>query len=228
MADALRKITSIFYDQDEIYADAYVTKCGYGEDLQSAMDKILRSGWRINKDVNNKFVLLTWVLRLYKNVKIRRIAALRDISKAKHLTPSSLEIKEMDKVADSLRKIDDSSLIEFATIIKESNPVDAKMREFKVNGLKKYEQDYYEYNMIRRNVNDQDEALWLMREVNTRISIIENYLETEKMSDSESKRWNNLYEKYLKLRDDLSSKIVYKDRFVGLQVNYPAIKGLDY
>lgn len=225
-SDALRKLNSIFFSDEEIKADAYVVKCGYGDALESAMEKIQRSSWNINTDVNNKLVLLCWCLRLYKNVKLKRIPALRSIRKAKALTPSQLEEKQLERLDDSLRRIDDSALME--SVLLEFTKPNEKFREFKIKGLKGFESDYYEYNMIKRNITDQDEALYLMRQINTRISVIENYIETEQMSDSERTRWDRLYDKYITLRDELSSKLVYKDRFIGLQVNYPNIKGLDY
>lgn len=224
-SDALRKITSIFFDEEEGKADSYVIKCGYGEALDSAMVKITKKAMLINSDVKNKFVVLTWALRLYKNIKLRRIDALRTIRKSVAITASELEKRQLRDLDDDLRRIDDASLME--SVVLEFTKPNEKFREIKIRGLKGFEQDYYEYNMIRRNITDQDEALWMMREINTRISIIENYLETEKLSTSESKRWSDLFDKYIKLRDDLSSKLVYKDRFVGLQVNYPSIKGLD-
>lgn len=225
-SDTIRKLTSIFFDTEEIKADEYVVKCGYGEELESAMEKIQKSGWNINKDVNDKLILFCWVMRLYKNVKIRRIAALRSIRKSKSLTASHFEKRALESLDNNLRRIDDSSLIE--SVVLEFTKPNEKLREFKVKGLKGFESDYYEFNMIRRNVTDQDDALYLMRQINTRISVIENYLETETMSENERVRWDKLYNKYITLRDVLSSKIVYKDRFVGIQVNYPEIKGLDY
>lgn len=225
-SDAIRKLTSIFFDTEEIKADEYVIKCGYGEELESAMAKIQKNSWNINGDVNDKLVLMSWVLRLYKNVKIRRIAALRTIRKSKALTASELERKQLESLDNSLRRIDDSSLME--SVVLEFTKPNEKFKEFKVKGLKGFESDYYEFNMIKRNVTDQDDALYLMRQINTRISVIENYLETETMSESERARWDKLFNKYITLRDELSSKLVYKDRFVGIQVNYPAIKGLDY
>lgn len=225
-SDAIRKITSVFFDYEEVDADEYVIKNGFGEQLTSAMDKILKNGYTINKDVNNKFVILTWVLRLYKNVKFRRIAALRSIRRSKSLTPSQLEKKQLDSLDDGLRRIDDSSLIE-AVVLEFTKP-NEKFREFKIKGLKGFDADYYEYKMITRNIADQDQAIYIVRQINTRLSVIDNFLETEKLTDSEKDRWQKLFDKYSELRDDLSSKITYKDRFVGLQVNYPSIKGLDY
>ena len=83
--------------------------------------------------------------------------------------------------------------------------------------------------MMARNVTDQDEALWMMREINARISIIENFLATEKnIPEKERDRWDTLFDNYIALRDNLAKTVTYKDRFVGIQVNYPAIKGMDY
>lgn len=225
-SDAVRKLTSVFFDDEEYKADEYAIKLGYGEDLVSAMQKIKQSAWHLNSDMSNKLIMLTWTLRLYKNVKMRRIAALRAIKRSKALTPSKVEIKQLDDLGESLRRIDDSTLMESVTDVMKSNK---KFLEFKIKGLKGFESDYYEYMMIKRNVTDQDEALYLMRQINSRLSIIENFLDTEpNLSESDRSRWSKLFDKYSDLRDELASKITYKDRFVGLQVNYPSIKGLDY
>lgn len=225
-SDAIRKLTSIFFDDEEYKADEYAIKLGYGDELVSAMQKIKKTAWHLNSDMSNKLIMLTWTLRLYKNVKMRRIAALRTIKKSKYLTPSKIEVKMLDDLGESLRRIDDSTLMES---VSDAIKFNKKFQEFKIKGLKGFESDYYEYMMIKRNVTDQDEALYLMRQINSRLSIIENFLDTEtNISESDRSRWTKLFDKYSDLRDNLASKLTYKDRFVGLQVNYPSIKGLDY
>ena len=40
---------------------------------------------------------MTWILRLYNNVKLKRLPAIKTLNKAKELTGSTLEKKELDE-----------------------------------------------------------------------------------------------------------------------------------
>lgn len=229
ITDTLRKVTSLFYRNDEeIMADSYVVKCGYGLELVSALKKISKNGWNLNQTVNNKFVVLAWCLRLYHDFNIRRIAALRSIKKSSELTGSELEKRQLLSLSDRLRSARGGMVRESVCLL-EHDRGNNIFYKAKRNSIKKYEEDYFEYVMMARNVTDQDEALWMMREINARISIIENFLATEKnIPEKERDRWDTLFDNYIALRDNLAKTVTYKDRFVGIQVNYPAIKGMDY
>lgn len=226
LADAAVKVTSLFYANDkEFKADEFVITCGYGEELESALKKIVSRRVSLNKEVNEKFIVLSWTLRLYKDVKNKRIRALSTINRCIELSPSQLEKRELKDLSKSIRKIGDDILIR-ESVIQEG--LSDKIREMKLHSIDQFKSDYYEFNMIKNNVSDQDEAILLMRQINTRISILSDAIETEKMNDKKKKDFSDLLEKYENLRDELSRKLVYKDRFVGVMVNYPPIKGLDY
>lgn len=229
LSDTIRKLTSIFYTSDEeIMADAYVIKCGYGNELVSALKKIQNNGWGLNRSVNNKFVVLAWCLRLHHDFGIRRISALRTIKRCNELTGSQLEKRVFANLDRIVRQARGGMVRESTTLLEydKSNNIFYKAKR---NSLKQYEEDYFEYVMMARNVSDQDEALYLMRNINTRISVIENFLETESnIPAKERDRWDTLFDNYIKLRDTLARTLTYKDRMVGIQVNYPAIKGMDY
>ncbi len=63
--DAVRNITSIFRKtDDEIIADEFSVRCGFGKELESAYKKIIKRAITINRAVPNKFVTLQWVLRI--------------------------------------------------------------------------------------------------------------------------------------------------------------------
>ena len=97
----------------------------------------------------------------------------------------------------------------------------------KRNGLKSIEEDLFEYTMRLRNVETQDDAILLMRQINSRMSILEDYLrEDTEMEDKERQRWEKCYEGYVKLRDDLSKKSVYNRKMYGLFVDYNALQNM--
>lgn len=226
LADTAVKVTSLFYSNDkEFKADEFVITCGYGEELESALKKIVTRRVSLNKEVNEKFIVLSWTLRLYKDVKNRRIRALSTINRCINISPSQLEKRELKSLSKTIRTIPDNILIRESVI---HEALSDKVREMKLRSIDSFKSDYYEFSMIKNNVSDQDEAILLMRQINTRISILADAIETEEMSEKKKKDFSDLLEKYEKLRDELSRRLVYKDRFVGVMVNYPPIKGLDY
>ena len=216
--DALRKMNSLFERKDdEILADEFVTTYGYGHELESALTKIVKHSHTMNRDVDDKFIVLAWILRLYVNVRLRRIPALRTINKAKSLTPSFIERKELDNLVMRLKRIDDDSLLH------EAGAIAAVTKTLKRKGIRGYEEDMFEYAMQIRNIQHEDDALILMHRINSRMAIIDDYLSTEELSSTDVKRWSSLYEKYGKLRETLANKTLYKDDYNRIYVTYPEI-----
>ena len=80
--------------------------------------------------------------------------------------------------------------------------------------------------MRLRNVETQDDAILLMRQINSRMSILEEYLDTEELDEKDRKRWEDCYKKYLELRDALSRKTVYNKKMYGLFVDYNALQNM--
>jgi len=222
--DALRKVTSIFEtDSDEFIADEFVVRCGYGQHLESAFNKIVKNSYNINKDVDNKIIVLSWVLRLYKDVKIRRISAIRSMRKSKNMTSSKLEKKEIENVIRRLERIDDDALLE-STLKDIVNKYDIKgtVKRFKYKGIRGFEDDLYEYNLRMKNLETEGDALLLLHQINSRMAIIDDYIVSENLGEAEQKRFFNLIDKYQKLREELSKSTLYQNK-TRIYVNYPSV-----
>ena len=82
--------------------------------------------------------------------------------------------------------------------------------------------------MLITNIDEQDEAILVMRQLNARIAILEDMLQNPNASEYQKKKIDELCNNFRELREKLSKKVTYKDRYIGITVNYPAIKGLDY
>ena len=239
--NTVRKMNSMFfiYKDGEVLADEFVHMCGFGEDLNNVFEKICRSGLKVNSDVG-KLTALSWTLSLYKNVKMRRIPALRLLKKMKPITGSKTERREMEILEKNLVTIDDTALEESYNIenhmnyyiLNESSGTSRKTKYAELRksatlkSMKNFEQDVYEYTMRIRHISDESDALYLMRQINTRISVLEDFLDHERLTDNERKRWWSLLEKYQKLRDQLANNVHYRYDFSGsvITVNYPDIK----
>ena len=132
----------------------------------------------------------------------------------------------MENVIRRLNRIDDEALIESAIL-------ESKFGEFfkknKQKNIRYLEDDLYEYNIRLKNIEDEDDALYLLRQINTRIAIIDDYMNSDKeMDETTRERWFNLLNKYQKVREDLSKKVVYKNKYAGIYISYPEIKPNNY
>ena len=225
LKDFVSKDRSIFYtaNVDEVLADDFIHAYGYTRHLEHAMTKILRNNSKLYQgQYNDRFVTFIWTINLYKNMQYRRIPALRSLNRAKAMTASRIEKAEMENLIRRINRIDDSSLLEGA-FDTACSKMKARMKKMRIDNLRSIEEDYYELNMRIRNVEDEDDALYLMRQLNTRISIITDFIESEDLDKNEVKRWNESRDRFCSLRDTLSKSMTYKSKNLGVFVQYPDI-----
>lgn len=240
--DTVRKLTSMLYvyKDSEVLADEFVHMCGYGEELNSIFNKICKSGMKINDTSVNKLTSLAWTLSVYRQIKIKRIPALRLLDKMYKISSSQLEKREMEIMTNAINTIDDSNIEESCDYTNHDNyfvfnesKSEVKQSKYArlrknaaIKNIKKFEQDLYEYKMRIRHVSDEDDAYYLMRMINTRISVIEDFLDHERLTETEHKRWWALLEKYYSLRDELADVTTYRYDYSNslIVVKYPEIK----
>lgn len=219
--DSLRKFTSLFTrNDDEILADEFVFMCGYGEHLEYAYNKILRLASTINRGVSNKLIIMNWTLNVYKNMKFERIRAISALNKAKRFTASKLEKKEIETTIRSLNKIDSIALQEARYILEDTNKKNSLVQRVQHKGVRGLEEDIFEYEMRIRNIEEEDDALLLMRQINIRMSILDDYIYNSDVDDKEKERCQKIYDKYDRLREELSKKTVYNRKNLGLWIDY--------
>ena len=222
IANSLRNIGSLFID-DEVGADSFAVQLGYGNELQSALKKIVRKAPSANKDVKNKLLVLQWTLRLYKNLKLRRIPAIKTLQKAYAMDGSELEKREINKCMRRLSKLDEDDLVNESVLLHEKFELSI-FRKMKQKGIRGIEDDLYEYTLRVKSVDEQDEALIILRDINSRLAILDDYLTDKNLSDAERDRWLDVRKKYLMLREELSKKTTYDDKYYGLFVKTPVVK----
>lgn len=225
LKDYLSKARSMFYTSDisDLYAHELTTAYGFNDDLASAYRKISHDNIKLYENTEiSKFITFSWTLSLYKSMRTRRVGSIRTLARAKLLTGSRLEKMEIDNVIKRIRRIDDDVLIESA-IDSVRAKIREKMRKSRLNSLRSIDSAFYELNMQVRNVEDEDDALWLMRQINTNIAIIEEYKNSSDCDEYEREKWNQVLDKFVELRDRLSKTTVYKNKQYGLFVNYPEI-----
>ena len=141
-------------------------------------------------------------------------------------TEASSSVRKLAlKALDKLVMISDDLSKYLSTSVNESTKRKGLLYQLKHNGLKSIEEDLFEYNMRLRNVETQDDAILLMRQINSRMSILEEYLR-DNPDDDEKERWGKVYKDYLALREALSKKTVYNKKMYGLFVDYNALQNM--
>lgn len=224
LRDVMRKTISIFEkDQtEEITADEFVYKCGYGDELQSALNIIVKKRNSIVNDRDNKLSMFMWSIALYKNIKLQRIPALRLIKKGKQITHSQLQKKDLERLERNIKNIDFSAMDESALDGLKKLYRD-RIDRLKYKGVKGLREDYYELALRAKNVDLTDEALILIRRINSNIAIIQDYLDTAEIDENTR---NEVFE-ILEMYDELRMKLLKKDLFKEKQlfnIVYPDIK----
>ena len=221
--DAIRNITSLFKKtNEEIIADEFSIYCGYGKELESAYKKIISKAITINSSVPNKLVTLQWVLRIYNQLGIQRLYAIKTLNKCIQLSGSKIEKDRMSRLALSLNKIKPNHMIEESVnLFKKTNEIYKNVLQ---KDIKRLEDDLYEFNLRVKNVDEHEEALTLMRQINSRLNILEDHVSSGNLNPNEKERWYDLINKYRTLREELSKKTTYDDKYYGLFVQLPNIK----
>lgn len=208
--EAARRSVSIFennylvpYYLDETYE--------LTDSLRRAITKLENKGNLWDTEVDNKSIIIKWVVRLYTNILKYRIMSLHTLEKGIELTGSVLIVNEMKNIVKKLHRIDDYSLMQEASNIinffnSTKNATLNALDRFKANGIKNYYDDYYEIKFEYNNMdNDRETAVALLHKINSRMSVIDDYISTEKVDPQTKKRLTELYYKYDELRKNIAA-----------------------
>ena len=224
LKDYLSKCRSLFYadfeNDSDIRIDEFIHSISLEDNLVDAYRKLRKYNIKMYENAEtSKFITMSWVLGLYKNLGTRRIGAIHTLERAKLLTGSRLEKHEIDNVIKKI-KMADSMIHESGLLNKIKTKFKASVNRSRMGTVRDIDNEYYELNMRARNVEDQDDAMYLMRRINTNMSIVAEYMnECDDKHDRDEMK--STYEKQMALREKLSSSTVYKN--LGIFVNYPDI-----
>lgn len=217
ISNSITKLTSLFYkDYEEVIADEFVIACGYGQYLESGMKIIISSIGSLNKTASvNKLIALQWALRIYKDFSIRRVNVLQTL---RNIEPSLATQTDKKHVKSIINTVSNPIHESFDTreFFKE------RERKHIRKSIKNFENDYYDILLRAKNTQDYNESLTLLRKVNSMISLLEDFISSDKIDNKD--KWFDIIDKFKELRELLSNKEVYKDKYYGLFVQTPVIK----
>ena len=226
LKDYLSKSTSIFYTTDsfDIYNDTFTVSYGLNNAIVSVYEKITSNNIKLyeNSEVS-KFITFSWILSIYRNLKIHRVGAIKQLTAMLSLTGSRLEKLEIKNILTRIKRIDDTDLITESTDNSLKARIREKMKKNRIHNLRAVTSTFYELAMRIKNVEDEGEALSIMRTINNNIGIINDYLDSDTCDEREKVEWKDALDKFLKLREKLSDSVVYRNTSYGVFVNYPNI-----
>ena len=226
--ESVASLYSVFRQPTDelICADEFMMGCGLSDAFNDAIEKIkrLKDSIFVN-ELSNKLLVMQWYISVINdiNTDTRYVSTiLRDcfqVTGSRLLRTDILNaIKELEPMTDSVER--------YYTSLTESsaNKKKSLFGQIKDSGLRSLEQDVYEYTMRIKNIEDENDALLLMRQINNRIAILEDYLNSDDVDDRLYDRWSKVLDKYLALRESLTKKTVYKQKMYGLFADYNVLQ----
>lgn len=221
LKDSVIKCASLFsrIGDDELIADAFVASCGFGPDLESGFRKIIRSTPFINQNVDNRFINLSWVLRIYAEINTKRLPAIKTLNKAKVLTASQLEKRELTNAVNRLNRLE---MVNEGAIDNIKAKFNKKFAKFKAKGVRSLKDDIYEFTLRARTLETEDEALLLIRNINSDITILEDYISEPELSQEEVDSISALLQELYALRQKVSKDAKIRGTYDSMiRVVYP-------
>lgn len=181
-----------------------------------------------------KVIILQWAFMVYKDIKTNYNLIKSTLDDAKDLTGSKLIKDTIDNTIFAINRtgfefVDES--MELTKFLDKRNvPLNEAsiFKSLKTSGLRSIENDYYEYAILVKSASDENEAMYALRGINTRINILTDYIyNTPGLSESERKHWEGVIQMYQELRIKLTKKNIINKKSYGLYFDYSQLDNLD-
>lgn len=224
--ESVATLLSVFRSpaSDIISADDFMIGCGLYEEFNSAMDKVKRLKESVFTDeLGDKLLTMQWYISVINDsiTDTRYISSI--LRRGFKLTGSKLLRANMLNAIKELEPMTDNTERYYKSLTEATGKKSLAM-QIKDSGLRAIEQDVYEYTMRIKNIEDENDALLLMRQLNNRIAILEDYISQEELDERVYQKWNKVLEKYYSLREALTKKTIYKQKMYGLFADYNVLQ----
>ena len=224
--DIIYKVTSLLYkDIDMIGANEYTKTYETGEILTQIADGLKTIVFE-GEDVTAapKLGILQWCLMIYDDLDDHYRDAEKCLQDAMVLTGSQIEQLETKKTLKAIQKAVNEIVAENANVYQTF--CESFFGRLKRNGLRSITDDLFEFKIRLKNCEDIDEAMYILHQINSRIAILEDYIDTEDISPVERTRWQNLIADYVMLRSELAKKKIGNNKTYGIFVDYDKLDQL--
>ena len=239
LKDTLYKVSSVMFktEPDSITCNQYIQTLDLQEEILSAQQKVSSSVFGTEDTLRDpKASIMNWMLLMYKDMKHNSRVVKDTLKDAKAFTGSRLNKAEIDKTIDAVDNINSQIVIEGATLNEHFEKAHmgavneiSLFQALKKSGLRSIEDDLYEFTIRMKNCETEDDAMFILRGINTRLNILEDYLlqNADSLSDNEKKHWQNVANQYRALRAELAKKKIGNKKQYGIWFDYDKLDQLD-
>ena len=236
LQDTARKMTSAFeyIPADLSLSDDFIRSYELNKEYEDGMFGVKACRDNLKDQICSVTITMNWFVEKYINLSpLTHKDIVTDLKDAMNFTGSKLVRRILNQVIVNICtyktntdiRYYSAEDIRYCTALTESAKKKMSLAaQIKYSGLKSLEDDIYEYRMRIKNVETENDAIYIVRQINNRMGIISDYLETEELSDMERERFFKLYDKYDGLREELSKKAIYSRKMYGLFVDYNALQ----
>lgn len=231
MDDTVRAIQSIYRANTKdnlIVANEFIKGLGLEDNFNRAIEKINSiNNKNLTNELSGKVISLQWYLDIINTADTNFRYIVITLQELLDFTASKLVKIGIVNAINELEPLTDSAKMMYTALTESASDKKKKMslaNQIKYSGLRSLEEDIFEYNMRIKNIENENEAILLMRQLSSRMEILDDYLRNEELSESDRDRWQKVFDKYEKLREDLSKKTVYRQKMYGLFVDYNALQ----
>lgn len=232
--DALYKLSSIKYKstEEDVLSNNAVETLNFKDSLINAQEKLAGNVFTQTDslsadDLEPISAALKMTFLIYRSVQGYAVSATNAFRDAKQFTGSRLQKIELDKVIEAITRISGFTLREANNI---NDFFDQKrmyslnelglFKSLKQNGLRSIEDDYYEISVQSKSIDTEQDALFIIRSINSRLAILDDYIYNNTISSSEKRRWENLSKQYRELRNEILLKKINKRRYSDLFMDF--------
>ena len=223
--DTLNKLSSSLYgNYDFIFA------------TDEIIDKISKADYTNISIFDNfpKVIILQWAFMVYTDIKTNYSLIKNTLEDAKEVTGSKFVRDIIDKTLAGISRSSYDLLDESMDLCKFIDQKNIPLSEasifksLKTSGLRAIENDYYEYAILVKSASDENEAMFALRGINTRINILTDYIyNTPNISDTERRHLEGVVQMYQDLRIRLTKKNILNKKSYGLWFDYSKLDNLD-
>lgn len=233
--------TALHQDTNVLISNEIINNNDLFDPLIDGLKKIRSSVYGIGSTLQEPNLMqLRWAFELYKDVYHQGPLAIETLKDSKSHTGSKLLKDEVDKVIKSLERTDNYAIEEGAKLFKrveESGLFNECITEAKGNGLinnlkrgglRSIEDDLYEFTIRVKNADTEEEAYYALRQINSRINLLEEYLAVnqESLTEAELDHWRSVSNQYRSLRASLANKKIVHQKSYGLFFDYDQLDNL--
>ena len=235
LKDTLYKVSSLlFKDSEEELTDNLIMNANLLDSLISARAKITSSSFGSDDSLRSpKTVILQWMFTIYKDMRHNSGVVRDTLSDAKSFTGSKLEIKEIDRTIQAIDQIDRTIAFESVNKFFEKKSMFVLneisiFKSLKNNGLRSIEDSLWEYKLLIKNCETEEDAMYILHGISTRLSILRDYIyNTPDLPEAERKHWEAVIAEYYSLREQLAKKRIVNKKQYGLFFYYDQLDYLD-